>query len=107
MRNFLKHFGPSGKHGGKLPVYTVDLDQCMFGLRSPAGVSPAEIWKKGTTILSNNPGVKQIVRTGNHTHLHTPIFGAVKVRGKSVLRSSFVVWPITETRPDNVPYVSE
>jgi len=87
MLNFLKHFGVDGQHGGNHPAYTFDFDQCAFGLKSPAGVSPAEIWKKTTTLLTNIPGLSCCARSCPGNHTHTPIFGAVRVHGKSVLRS--------------------
>ena len=66
----------------------VYLDQCCYGLRSPVGTFPREIWKKGTYFVGNfrHLSLAQRVCTGGHQH--TKIFGSIRVRGKHMARSA-------------------
>lgn len=73
--------------GNSVPLYTFDVDQCMFGLGSPAGAPFPEIWRKPTRFLTNIPHLDSIVRRCSHQHVHTPVFGSIKIKGKSRLRS--------------------
>jgi hypothetical protein len=65
----------------------VYFDQCEYGLRSPLGSEPREIWKKPTYILSNSPVVSGLHRTCKGMHTHTWIKGQVRVKGKYHTRS--------------------
>ena len=85
--SLLRNYGPSGKYAADAPLVLVSFDQCQYGLRSPAGSSPSEVWRKPTTLLTNLPGAHSLACSCCSNHVHTPIFGHVKVFGKSILRS--------------------
>ena len=73
-------------------VRTLDLvyvyfDQCEYGLRSPKGSDPIEIWKKPTYILTNSDLFNVLERKCKHGHEHTWIKGQIKVEGKYFTRS--------------------
>jgi hypothetical protein len=67
-------------------VYSVFLDQCMFGLKVP-GCKAGEYVRKYTRIIGNLPLHTLNLRCDNsHTHVHA--IGTTKYRGKMEKRSS-------------------
>ena len=69
-------------------VYRVSIDQCQFGLGSPPGCKPREIWKKHIVFLCSDPGFRVLGRKCCSKHVHTPIKGSLKHEGKSQGRST-------------------
>ena len=61
--------------------------QCMYGLMSPAGVEPREIWYKPTTLLHNKPTFAAIESRCNASHTHTRVLGSCCLKGQAVHRS--------------------
>jgi hypothetical protein len=71
----------------RLQFMRFDLDMCVFGLRSPPGSVPREIWKKPTSLLANHAAFEALARRCQGAHVHTTIHSNIRVHGKSMKRS--------------------
>jgi len=85
MQRFVQRFS---KPCMQFPLFKVEFDQCMYGLRSPPGAEALEIWKKPTCILSNIPDFRELELHCDHSHEHTTVVGALRVGGHSCRRST-------------------
>ena len=66
-------------------VYSVLLDQCMFGLCDPGSGLP---YKKPTRIIWNFPEVLQLPTRCNKLHKHEQVIGKVRADGSWISRSA-------------------
>ena len=70
---------------GTLHFYS--MDQCAFGLRSPAAAAHREVWKKATFFLCSSVAFAYLCRRCDGRHLHTPLKGQIRVGGRSHCRT--------------------
>jgi len=63
------------------------VDQCQYGLCSPAGSAQREIWKKPTYIVTSFKECPNLERRCTGQHTHVCIKGCIRVLGRSVARS--------------------
>jgi hypothetical protein len=66
----------------------VYVDQCAYGLGSPAGASPKEYWKKPTNFhCFRMPLAASLHRECRGKHIHTHVQDRICVYGRAVARS--------------------
>lgn len=86
LARLIRDFSKNGKQVTQFPAFTVDFDQCMYGLGCKHG-HVQEHWQKRTRIFTNIPTLAKLEHNCDRSHEHTVVLGSLKVSGKSVNRS--------------------